>query len=222
MEELWGNIWNVISSDFGTGLIGALIGGGFTILGSAWQTRSANKAAERAHTRETARQALATITALSTYAQRRTYIDHGTFEDREEWNHELETQRSTLVSLLALLPDGESQTRSRCIDLLMAIKRWERKVWPEYRIYATFHLAEMALWLAALARGSKPPKKSDVLKEAEKRVISLRREALEYELADLEQRAEDYGLDPGETQRAEDIRTELASPALALPVAEAA
>ncbi|MGW7499140.1 hypothetical protein ACWGKA_33295 [Streptomyces luteogriseus] len=208
--------------NFLTALLGAFVGGGFTLVGVWFQTRSSNKAAERAHTRETARQALATITALATYAQRRTYIDHGTFEDREEWNHELETQRSTLVSLLALLPDSEIKTRSRCMDLLVAIKPWERKVWPEYRIYATFHLAEMGLWLAALARGSKPPRESDVLKEAEIRVISLRRAALEYELADLEQRAEDYGLGPEEMQRAEEIRAELASPALALPVAEAA
>ncbi|WP_328835913.1 hypothetical protein [Streptomyces europaeiscabiei] len=41
MNELLDKLW---SMEFGIAMLGALVGGGFTILGSAWQTWSANKA----------------------------------------------------------------------------------------------------------------------------------------------------------------------------------
>ncbi|WP_370166780.1 hypothetical protein [Streptomyces albogriseolus] len=70
MEEFLDELW---SMEFGIALLGALVGGGFTILGSAWQTRSANKAAALAQAKANAQRAFDTLTQLKACLEVQTF-----------------------------------------------------------------------------------------------------------------------------------------------------
>ncbi|MFC7900166.1 hypothetical protein ACFUV1_08415 [Streptomyces griseoincarnatus] len=122
-------------------------------------------------------------TTLAITIQRQTYREYGTFEDREGWERELMAHQSNLTALLGLLPDDQRDTRDRVFELLDGVQHWaDGEVWEEYRIRTTIYLGEMAVWLAALARGSQPPRNQDIGKAAYKRVLEYRRTVLEAEL----------------------------------------
>ncbi|MFC7903344.1 hypothetical protein ACFUV1_24750 [Streptomyces griseoincarnatus] len=201
-----GELWNAITSDFGTGLIGALVGGGFTLLGTWLQSRSGDAAAHLAQTRATAQRGVEAATTLAITIQRQTYREHGTFEDREGWGRELMAHQSNLTALLGLLPDDQRDTRDRVLDLLDGVQYWDgREVWEEYRIRTTSYLGEMAAWLVALARGSEPPERRDMTRVVAKRILDHRQGGLEDEREALVMRAEMYELDEEEHERVREI-----------------
>ncbi|CAL9456294.1 hypothetical protein SUDANB15_02527 [Streptomyces sp. enrichment culture] len=208
-----GELWNAITSDFGTGLLGALVGGGFTLAGTWLQSRSSEKAAELAHSRATAQRALEIVSTFAVTVQRQTYQEHGTHEDREKWNREVMAQETAITAVLSLLPDDQKETRNECLDLLGGVKRWYgEEVWWEYQIRTTLFLGQMAVWLAALARGSKPPQHQDMDRIADEKVAERRRAELRYELELLDEEGERRGLDPDQVERAREIREELGLP----------
>ncbi|MGW6732300.1 hypothetical protein [Streptomyces sp. NPDC055013] len=201
-----GELWNAITSDFGTGLIGALVGGGFTLLGTWWQSRKGDAAAHLAQTRATAQRGVEAATTLAITIQRQTYREHGTFEDREGWGRELMAHQSNLTALLGLLPDDQRVTRDRVLDLLDGVQHWDgRVVWEEYRIQTTIFLGEMAVWLVALARGSEPPEQNDMTQIVAERILDHRQGRLEDEREALVMRAEMYELDEEERERVREI-----------------
>ncbi|CAL9441141.1 hypothetical protein SUDANB146_04269 [Streptomyces sp. enrichment culture] len=201
-----GELWNAITSDFGTGLIGALVGGGFTLLGTWLQSRSGDAAAHLAQTRATAQRGVEAATTLAITIQRQTYREHGTFEDREGWGRELMAHQSNLTALLGLLPDDQRDTRDRVLDLLDGVQYWDgREVWEEYRIRTTSFLGEMAAWLVALARGSEPPERRDMTQVVAEQILDHRLGGLEDEREALVKRAEMYELDAEEHERLREI-----------------
>jgi hypothetical protein len=201
-----GELWDAITSDFGTGLIGALVGGGFTLLGTWWQSRKGDAAAHLAQTRATAQRGVEAATTLAITIQRQTYRRHGTFEDRGGWGRELMAHQSNLTALLGLLPDDQLETRERVFILLNGVQHWDgREVWEEYRIRTTIFLAEMAAWLVALARGSEPPEYRDMDQIATERILDHRQGELEDERETLVMRAEMYELDEEEHERVREI-----------------
>ncbi|MFJ3359564.1 hypothetical protein [Streptomyces anthocyanicus] len=208
-----GELWNAITSDFGTGLLGALVGGGFTLVGTWLQSKSSDKASRLAHSRATAQRALEIVSTFAVTVQRQTYEDHGTHENHEEWNRELMAQETAITAVLALLPDDQAETRSECMDLQNGIKRWYgEEVWWAYQIRTTLFLGQMAVWLAALARGSKPPQHEDMDRITNQKVAERRRVELQYELAMLDEEGEALELDDEGRERARAIRAELGLP----------
>lgn len=205
-----GELWNAITSDFGTGLMGALIGGGFTLAGTWLQSRSGDKAAQLAHSRATAQHALEIVSTFAVTVQRQTHHGHGIYEDREEWNREVMAQETAITAVLALLPDDQKGTRNECLDLLEGVKRWYgEEEWWEYQIRTTLFLGQMGVWLAALARGSRPPQHQDIGRIADEKVTERRRAEMRYELELLDEEGERTGSDPEQVGRAREIREEL-------------
>ncbi|MFE2218341.1 hypothetical protein ACFW93_41285 [Streptomyces canus] len=205
-----GELWDWITSDFGTGLMGALVGGGFTLLGTWYQSRKDDAAARLAHTRDVAQRAVEAVTTVAITIQRQTYRGHGTFEDREGWGRELMAHQSNLTALLALLPDDQREARQRVFDLLEGVQHWDgREVWEHYRIRTTLLLGEMAVWLAALARSSELPEYKDIGMVADGRILDYRQAELEDQRETLVVRAEEYELDPEEHERFAEIDAEL-------------
>ncbi|MEH0400651.1 MULTISPECIES: hypothetical protein [Streptomyces] len=197
-------------NDFWIALIGALVGGGFTLLGTWLQSRTGNKAAHLAQTRATAQRGVEAATTLAITIQRQSFRGHGTFEDREGWGRELMAHESNLTALLGLIPDDQRETRDRVFDLLAGVQHWDgQEVWEEYRIRTTLYLGEMAVWLVSLARGSKPPEREDMARVASERVTRYRRAALEAELELLSAEGDALELDDEGRARAHEIRTEL-------------
>jgi hypothetical protein len=208
-----GELWNAITSDFGTGLLGALVGGGFTLGGTWLQSKSSNKAAQLAHSRATAQRALEIVATFAITVQRQAYQGHGTHENHEEWNRELMAQETSITAILALLPDDQDETRSECTNLLNGIKRWYgEEEWWAYQIRTALFLGQMAVWVAALARGSKTPQHEDMDRIANEKVAERREAELRYELAMLEQEGEALELDDEGRERARAIRAELGIP----------
>jgi hypothetical protein len=208
-----GELWNAITSDFGTGLLGALVGGGFTLAGSWLQSKSSDKAAQLAHSRATAQRALELVSTFAIAVQRQMYPGPGTHEDHTKWNREVMAQETAITAVLSLLPDDQKETRNECVDLLEGVKRWYgEEVWWEYQIRTTIFLGQMAVWLAALARGSKPPQHEDMGRIADEKVAERRHAELRYELALLDEEGERRGSDPEQVERARQIREELGIP----------
>jgi len=197
-------------NEFLIALMGALVGGGFTLLGTRLQGRSGDKAAHLAHTRDVAQRAVEAVTTVAITIQRQTYQRHGTFEDREGWGRELMAHQSNLTALLALLPDDQREARRRVFDLLEGVGHWDgTEVWEHYRIRTTLHLGEMANLLAALARGSELPDYQDIGLVADERILNYRQAELEDERETLVIRAEQYELDQEEHARVTEIDAEL-------------
>lgn len=208
-----GELWNAITSDFGTGLLGALVGGGFTLAGTWLQSKSSDKAAQLAHSRATAQRALEIVSAFAIALQRQTHQGRGSHQDHTKWNREVMAQETAITAVLSLLPDDQGETRTECLDLLKGVKRWHgEEVWWEYQIRTTLFLGQMAVWLAALARGSKPPKHEDMGRIADEKVAERRHAELRYELELLDEEGERTGSEPEQAERAREIREELGIP----------
>ncbi|MFI1409397.1 hypothetical protein ACH4Y0_05625 [Streptomyces sp. NPDC020707] len=193
-------------NDFWIALIGALVGGSFTLLGTWLQGKSGDKAAHVAQTRATAQRGVEAATTLAITIQRQTYRDHGTFEDREGWGRELMAHQSNLTALLGLLPDDQRATREQVFVLLDGVQNWDgREVWAEYRIRTTLILGEMAVWLVSLARGSETPEPKDMTPIIEDRILNHRQAELEHERETLLMQAEMYELDESDRERVGEI-----------------
>ncbi|MGV9698970.1 hypothetical protein ACWDTR_24830 [Streptomyces sp. NPDC003470] len=208
-----GELWNAITSDFGTGLLGALVGGGFTLAGTWLQSKSSDKAAQLAHSRATAQRALEIVSTFAIAVQRQTHHGHGTHDDHTKWNREVMAQETAITAVLSLLPDDQRDTRTECLDLLKGVKRWHgEEEWWAYQIRTTLFLGQMAVWLAALARGSKPPQHQDLVQMADEKVAERQRAELQYELELLDEEGERRGSDPDQVERAREIREKLGIP----------
>ncbi len=193
-------------NEFWIALMGALFGGGFTLLGTWLTSKSGDKAAHVAQTRATAQRGVEAATTLAITIQRQTYRDHGTFEDREGWGRELMAHQSNLTALLGLLPDDQRAIRDQVFALLDGVQNWDgQEVWAEYRIRTTIVLGEMAVWLVTLARGSETPEPKELEPIIEERILDHRQAELEHERETLIMNAELYELDPQDHERVGEI-----------------
>jgi hypothetical protein len=196
--------------EFWIGLVGALVGGLFTVGGTILQSWFSNRAAHMAQARSTAQRGVEAATTLAITVQRQAYHGHGTFDQHDGWSREFTAQQSSLTAVLGLLPDDQEETRNYAFKLLDELKHWRgQESWQEYRIRTTLFLGEMAVWLLALARGSKPPQSRDVEQAATVEILEYRLGSLEAELELLNQRGEWDGLDDQEMERAREIQAEL-------------
>ncbi|MFE4918991.1 hypothetical protein [Streptomyces sp. NPDC056661] len=201
-----GELWNAITSDFGTGLLGALVGGGFTILGSAWQTRSTNKAAALAQAKANAQRGLDAITQLKVRLENQTFQGMGTPVSLAAWNRERGMLVTTANSAVMLLPDAHKDTRMYVLMLLAKIEAWRGlRPWPEYKLETGLLLSEAIKFLALYVRGSDVPERQNMNAVISRKVEQHRLQEARSELNDLLAEEEDRGPNATDVQRIHEL-----------------
>jgi hypothetical protein len=160
MHEFLGKLW---SMEFGIALLGALVGGGFTLLGSWFQTKSANKAAELIQAKANAQRCFDALTQLKVLLEIQTFAGMGSKDTRAAWNRERERLVTTANSAIMLLPDEHKDTRLRVMWLLSKIEVWYGlPAWPEYKLKTSLLLSEALKVLALFVRGSDAPERRNI------------------------------------------------------------
>ncbi|WAU78517.1 hypothetical protein O1Q96_01435 (plasmid) [Streptomyces sp. Qhu-G9] len=210
MNEFLDKLW---SMEFGIALLGALVGGGFTLLGSWFQTKSANKATALAQAQANAQRGFDTLTQLKVHLEAQTFQGMGTAETRDAWNRERQTLITTTHSAVMLLPDAYKETRDPVLVLLPMMKEWYGlPPWPEYTVETSVVLAEALKFLGTFVRGSDVPERQALNPVIAKELNQYRRQQAQHELESLERDAERSGLDEEDMQRARDLREFLGLP----------
>ncbi|MFD4413489.1 hypothetical protein [Streptomyces sp. NPDC058476] len=208
MNEFLDKLW---SMEFGAALLGALAGGAFTILGSWFQARSANRATALAQAQANAQRAFDTLTELRVYLEAQTFLGRGTHETRAEWNRQRKTLIATANSSIMLLPDVYKETRGPALMLLRMIKEWRGDPeWREYEAETNLLLSEALKFLGLFVRGSAVPEKREMTEVIAETIGQYRRQWMTAELEDLARDAERSGLDEEDQARADQLRHALA------------
>lgn len=193
MNEFWDNFW---SAEFGIALLGALVGGGFTILGSYLQTRSSNRAAELIQAKANAQRGFDALTQLKVHLEIQTFQGMGSKQTRAVWNREREMLVTTANSALMLLPDEHRATRIRVEMLLRKIETWYGlPAWPEYKLKTGLLLSEALNVLSRFVRGSNAPARQNMDQLIHREIERDKRERAQREVASLEAEEEHQGLD---------------------------
>ncbi|MGQ4441268.1 hypothetical protein ACN6LI_006687, partial [Streptomyces violaceoruber] len=160
MHDFLSKLWSV---EFGIALLGALVGGGFTLLGSWFQTKSANKAAELIQAKANAQRCFDALTQLKVLLEIQTFAGMGTKNTRAAWNRERERLVTTANSAVMLLPDEHKDTRLRVMWLLSKIEVWYGlPAWPEHKLKTSLLLSEVLKVLAFFVRGSDAPERRNI------------------------------------------------------------
>jgi hypothetical protein len=203
MSDFWDKLW---SMEFGIALLGALVGGAFTILGSAWQTWSANKAAALAQAKANAQRGFDALTQLKAHLEIQTFQGLGTKESRAAWNREREMLVTTANSAIMLLPDEHKDTRLYVEMLLRRIKTWHGMTpWSDYKVETSLLLAEALKFLGLFVRGSDAPERRDMGDAIKQEVEKHRREEARRELDSLLAEEEADGLDQADSRRVHEL-----------------
>ncbi|MFI6606866.1 hypothetical protein [Streptomyces sp. NPDC050507] len=206
-SDLWDN------TELVSGFIGAVVGGGFTMFGSWFQTKSSNKAADLALARANAQRAFDTVTQFKIAMTSQQIKGIGTESSRDAWNREQQTLVTVTSSAVALLPNEHKATRSRGLELLGMLREWHgTPVWNEYTLATDVILAETLTCLGTFVRGSDVPEPRDVRMLIRQKLAAFKRTEAEQELARLEWTAEQNGLGEDDMARAERLREELGLP----------
>lgn len=210
MSEFWDKI---ISMEFGTALLGALVGGGFTLLGSWWQSRSADKATALAQAKANAQRALDALTRLRAHMDIQSQEGMGSREQRDAWNREREMLIASAQSSVMLLPDAYEDTRTPVTNTLGEIKNWYGlPIWIEYQMEVRLLLDEAINFLGLFFRGSKAPQPRNMNAIITKAIEDHRREMALSELTALNNEGAHRGLDPEDEERARELRDFLGLP----------
>ncbi|MFC9261286.1 hypothetical protein ACFT25_15875 [Streptomyces hydrogenans] len=218
MDKILDMLW---SAEFGIALLGALVGGAFTMLGSWWQTRSSNKAAMRVQAQGHAMRGSDAITQLRVHLEAQTFQGRGAAETRAAWNRELQGHLVTARSAIMLLPDGFKGTRNPALAALREIKTFSgHPAWAEYKIATGLLLAEALKHLGMFVRGSEAPEERDMSVVVTKAIDEHKRERAQEELEQLNEMAEHMELTDEEKEEARKLRDYLGLPHPAAPVFE--
>ncbi|MFJ6392887.1 hypothetical protein ACIQJT_35435 [Streptomyces sp. NPDC091972] len=203
MNEFVDKLW---SMEFGIALLGALVGGGFTILGSWLQARSSNKAAEHIQAKANAQRAFDALTQLKVHLEIQTFRGMGTKETRAAWNREREMLVTTANSTIMLLPDKYKDTRLHVQGLLRQIKTWYGlPPWPEYKLETGLLLSEALKVMGLFVRGSDAPEHRNMTEIIQQEIERDRRERAQRELESLEAEEEAQGLDQEDSARLNEL-----------------
>lgn len=210
MNEILDALW---STEFGAALLGALAGGGFTMLGSYWQTKSGNQAASLALARANAQRAFDTVTQLRVSMAAQAIEGIGTRSSRATWNRERQAFVATASSAVLLLPDEHKETRTQSLKLLRMVGEWHgTPVWDEYT-HATFLILNETLkFLGTFVRGSAVPEARDMLEVIRQELETFNQAKMEQELERLNWAAAHNELDENDMERAEELREQLGLP----------
>ncbi|WP_223146427.1 hypothetical protein [Streptomyces apricus] len=196
----------VISMEFGIALLGALVGGGFTILGSWLQTRSSNRAAELVQAKANAQRAFEALTQLKVHLEIQIFRGMGTKETRAAWNREREMLVTTANSTIMLLPDEHKDTRLHVQGLLQQIKTWYGlPPWPEYKLETGLLLTEALKVMSLFVRGSDAPARRNMAEIIQREIERDKRERAQREMESLEAEEEAQGLDQEDSERLNEL-----------------
>ncbi|MFF4661382.1 hypothetical protein [Streptomyces sp. NPDC001381] len=203
MNEFLDKLW---SMEFGIALLGALVGGGFTILGSWLQSRSSNKAAQLIQAKANAQRTFDALTQLKAHLEIQTFQGMGSKETRAAWNREREMLVTTANSTLMLLPDEHKDTRIRVGKLLQQIKTWYGlPAWPEYKLETGLLVSEALKVLGFFVRGSDSPERRNMAEVIKREIERDKRERAQRELESLEAEEEHHGLDQEDSERLNEL-----------------
>ncbi|MEV6436306.1 hypothetical protein [Streptomyces anulatus] len=210
MNELWDKLWSV---EFGIALLGAVVGGVFTMLGSWWQSKASNKAAARVQAQGHALRGFEAISALRVRLEEQSFQGRGTTQTRDIWNRELMAQLALAKGAVALLPDQHEETRDAAMTSLQMITRFTGIFgWNEYKIATNTLLTEALRHLGRFVRGSKPREARDMDAVLTTAIDDHNREWARKELDALNAEAEHSELDDDAKEEARKIREYLGIP----------
>ncbi|MFB8029457.1 hypothetical protein [Streptomyces sp. NPDC055990] len=215
MNDILDALW---SMEFGAALLGALAGGGFTMLGSWFQTKSSNKAANLAMAKAHAQRAFDAITQLKLVLESSTITGLGTRRSRDEWNRELRTQLTTARGAIMLLPDEYKETRLPSLMILRMTQEYQgRPIWIDYQVETDLLLSEARKYLGSLIRGSDVPKGRDMKEVVEQEVMIQRKARWTEELEHLQLAGEMGQTDADDAEREDELRGLLQLPPIPAP-----
>ncbi|MCX5234430.1 hypothetical protein OG824_04175 [Streptomyces prunicolor] len=193
--------------DFWIALVGALVGGGFTMLGAALQTRSTDKAAALAQTKANAQRSFDALIQFKALLGIQTFQGMGSKDTRAAWNREREVLITTASSALMLLPDAHRDIRIRVEKLLHQIKIWQGwPPWSEYKLETDLLVSEALNVLSRFVRGSEAPELRDMVKIVQQEMKRDKRERAQRELDALEGQDEADGLSQDESERLSELQ----------------
>ncbi|MFC4609740.1 hypothetical protein ACFO9E_18245 [Streptomyces maoxianensis] len=219
MNEILDALW---SMEFGAALLGALAGGGFTILGSWWQTKSSNKAASLTLARANAQRAFDAITQLKLFMDSSETVGRGTVQSRGAWNRELRTLLTTARGAIMLLPDEHKETRSRSLSILAMTREWQgHPTWDDYKVETDLLLSETRKYLGSFVRGSEVPEAMNMAEAVQQEVLIHRQSRWSDELESLNLAGEMNELDEEDVERANQLREALGIPHPTPPAGDA-
>lgn len=218
MNEILDKLW---SAEFGIALLGALVGGGFTMLGSWWQTQSSNKAAMRVQAQGHALRGSDAITQLRVHLEAQAFQGRGSTETRAAWNRELRGLLVTARGAIMLLPDEFEGTRDPALEALRKVTSFSgHPAWAEYRLTIGLLLSEALKHLGMFLRGSEAVEARDMDLVLAAAINEQKRKLAEEELNQLIEQAEHMDLTDEEREEARELRDFLGLPHPAAPVAE--
>lgn len=204
MNDILDALW---SMEFGAALMGALAGGGFTMLGSWFQTKSSNKAANLAMAKAHAQRAFDAITQLKLVLESSTITGLGTHRSRDEWNRALRTHLTTARGAIMLLPDEYKETRLPSLMILRMTREYQgRPVWIDYQVETDLLLSEARKYLGSLIRGSEVPKGRDMKEVVEQEVMIQQQARWTEELEHLQLAGEMGQTDAEDAEREDELR----------------
>ncbi|MFE7361486.1 hypothetical protein [[Kitasatospora] papulosa] len=215
MNDILDALW---SMEFGAALMGALAGGGFTMLGSWFQTKNSNKAANLAMAKAHAQRAFDAITQLKLVLESSTIAGLGTPRTRGEWNRELRTQLIAARGAIMLLPDEYNETRNPSLNILRMTREYQgHPVWIDYQVETDILLSEARKFLGSLIRGSEVPKVRDMKEVIEQEVRIQQQSRWSEELEHLHLAGEMGQTDAEDAEREDELRSRLQLPPLPAP-----
>ncbi|MFG3488519.1 hypothetical protein [Streptomyces sp. NPDC047972] len=218
MNEILDMLW---SKEFGIALLGALVGGGFTMLGSWWQTRSSNKAAMRVQAQGHALRGSDAITQLRVHLEAQTFQGRGSTETRAAWNRERRGLLVTARGAIMLLPDEFEGTRNPALDALGKVESFSGySAWAEYRLATGLLLSEALKHLGMFLRGSEAVEARDMDLVLAAAIDAHKRQLAQKELDSLNERVEYMDLTDEEREEARELRDFLGLPHPPAPAAE--
>ncbi|MFD4005119.1 hypothetical protein [Streptomyces rubiginosohelvolus] len=211
LDALW-------SMEFGAALLGALAGGGFTMLGSWFQARSSNRAANLAMAKAHAQRAFDAITQLKLILDSSTITGLGTHRSRDEWNRELRTHLTAARGAIMLLPNEYRETRLPSLMILRMTREYQGSpVWIDYQVGTDILLSEVRSYLGSLIRGSAVPKGRDMKQAVEHEVMIQQQARWAEELQHLQLAGEMGQTDADDAEREDELRGLLQLPAIPAP-----
>ncbi|WP_432030819.1 hypothetical protein [Streptomyces sp. 1222.5] len=200
-----------MTSEFGAGLIGALIGGLASIFGAHYQSKSADRNA-----RETLAKASAT-TAYEVLGTLRELLVSKEFTDAspdhaavDEWNKERTILVMRAQGAANLLPRSQEGRRKQVHRALNLMQNWGGNIpWSDYSAAANILISEARKQLGTFVQDEDEPPREDVAAKFTEELNRRRRMRLIRRLFDLEHAGEIRGLDEEEQEEAAEIQAEL-------------
>ncbi|WP_327131998.1 hypothetical protein OG311_13490 [Streptomyces sp. NBC_01343] len=220
-------IEKLLTSNFGSALLGAIIGGVASLLGASRQAKSANKTARETLDQATARSAYETLGQLRELLAEQAFEGRGTTESRGKWNRESRVLLLRAAGAANLLPESEKQRRAQIHNALRLIPDWNGlEAWQVHQRRVEIPLREAREQLKSYILGSEAPPVRDIAQVVSDTLAEEQRQSMIALMIELEERGEREGLDePEDIETYEELQAALGvqhSGELNLPSAQSA